>query len=234
MRLILASDSGSFGGKYTRALPVGPNGFHASQSEEAQPVPKVVTWGRMLLSNSYRENCGLVNSWRLKSCLLLPQFEGILGCLLCNICQHQIIALKNCFSLFNRKYLQIFAYVPLCQWLQKIDIVTSYLFQASGFEIIFCTIIFQAGPVVESILRSFPDYIKVKDLPHDDITYKVNHLHFLSLRCSLIAYLNAVVFRWRLNFAVTVPCFAYFISSDWPGHVALREGHPRQKVKTIQ
>lgn len=119
MRLILASDSGSFGGKYTRALPVGPNGFHASQSEEAQPVPKVVTWGRMLLSNSYPENCGLVNSWRLKSCLLLPHFEGILGCLLCNICQHQIIALKNCFSLFNRKYLQIFAYVPLCQWLQK-------------------------------------------------------------------------------------------------------------------
>lgn len=78
---------------------------------------------------------------------------------------------------------------------KKLAIVACYLFQASGFEIIFCTIIFQAGPVVESILRSFPDYIKVKDLPHDDITYKVNHLHFLSLRCSLIAYLNAVVFR---------------------------------------
>ncbi|XP_020627821.1 bifunctional lysine-specific demethylase and histidyl-hydroxylase NO66-like isoform X2 [Orbicella faveolata] len=32
----------------------------------------------------------------------------------------------------------------------------------------------EAGPVVESILRSFPDYIKVKDLPHDDITYKID------------------------------------------------------------
>ena len=58
----------------------------------------------------------------------------------------------------------------------------------------FAFFIFQAGPVVESILRSFPEYIKVKDLPHDDITYKVNHFHLLSLRFSLIAYYNAFVF----------------------------------------
>jgi len=32
----------------------------------------------------------------------------------------------------------------------------------------------EAGPVVESILRSFPDYIKVKDLPHEDTTYKID------------------------------------------------------------
>ncbi|KAL9952077.1 hypothetical protein ACROYT_G039281 [Oculina patagonica] len=32
----------------------------------------------------------------------------------------------------------------------------------------------EAGPVVESILRSFPEYIKVKDLPHEDTTYKID------------------------------------------------------------
>ena len=57
---------------------------------------------------------------------------------------------------------------------------------------------FQAGPVVESILRSFPDYIKVKDLPHEDTTYKVNNLHLFSLRFSLITYLNELVFRLTL------------------------------------
>lgn len=63
---------------------------------------------------------------------------------------------------------------------------------------------------MESILRSFPEYIKVKDLPHEDITYKVNHFPFLSLRFSLLACYNVVFFRWRSNFIVTVPCFAYF------------------------
>ncbi|XP_029211683.2 ribosomal oxygenase 1-like [Acropora millepora] len=32
----------------------------------------------------------------------------------------------------------------------------------------------EAGPMVEIILASFPEYIKVSDLPHDDINYKVD------------------------------------------------------------
>lgn len=62
---------------------------------------------------------------------------------------------------------------------------------------------------MECILRRFPEYIKVKDLPHDDMTYKVNHFHFLSLRFSLVACYNVFIFSWRSNFIVTVPCFAY-------------------------
>lgn len=34
--------------------------------------------------------------------------------------------------------------------------------------------------MIETILRTFPDYIKVKDLPHDDTAYKVNHFHLFS------------------------------------------------------
>ncbi|XP_068731298.1 ribosomal oxygenase 1-like [Montipora capricornis] len=32
----------------------------------------------------------------------------------------------------------------------------------------------EAGPLVEAILHSFPEYIKVRDLPHDDIDFKVD------------------------------------------------------------
>ena len=59
--------------------------------------------------------------------------------------------------------------------------ILGHLFQGSGFSIVFCIFLSQAGPVVESILRSFPDYIKVKDLPHEDSTYKVNYLFIFSI-----------------------------------------------------
>lgn len=64
---------------------------------------------------------------------------------------------------------------------------------------------------MESILRSFPEYIKVKDLPNDDITYKVNHFHILSLRFSLIAYYNAFVFWLNVTYYTL---FCLFLQID--------------------
>ena len=31
----------------------------------------------------------------------------------------------------------------------------------------------QAGPSIEHILKSFPSYVKVEDLPHEDLNFKV-------------------------------------------------------------
>jgi len=37
------------------------------------------------------------------------------------------------------------------------------------------SLFFQAGPVIETLLSSFPEYMKVKDLPHDDRDFKVSY-----------------------------------------------------------
>ncbi|XP_015758221.1 PREDICTED: bifunctional lysine-specific demethylase and histidyl-hydroxylase NO66-like [Acropora digitifera] len=44
----------------------------------------------------------------------------------------------------------------------------------------------EAGPMVEIILASFPEYIKVSDLPHDDINYKVRFLFVFLLVCIVV------------------------------------------------
>ena len=62
------------------------------------------------------------------------------------------------------------------------------LYLAISIIIIICSFVthfaFQAGPIIESILQRYPDYIAVKDLPHDDTNFKVN-LKFSPLPCSL-------------------------------------------------
>ena len=40
--------------------------------------------------------------------------------------------------------------------------------------------------MVEIILASFPEYIKVSDLPHDDINYKVSFLFVFFLVCIVV------------------------------------------------
>ena len=40
--------------------------------------------------------------------------------------------------------------------------------------------------MVEIILASFPEYIKVSDLPHDDISYKVSFLFVFILVCIVV------------------------------------------------
>ena len=70
------------------------------------------------------------------------------------------------------------------------------LYLAISIIIIICSFVthfaFQAGPIIESILQSYPDYIAVKDLPHDDTNYKVN-LKFSPLFLA--------VYIWTFQFA---------------------------------
>ena len=68
----------------------------------------------------------------------------------------------------------------------------------SEAELCFIAFFLQAGPVIETILSSFPEYLRVKDLPHDDMNYKVYRFWlFVLCRCVFVCLLAVHFFiRW--------------------------------------
>lgn len=72
--------------------------------------------------------------------------------------------------------------------------------------------------MIETILTTFPDYIKVKDLPHDDTAYKVNHFHLFSavfsysvLKCGCFQFQSESFFYCHY----TLFCLFYFFRLTW-------------------
>ena len=67
--------------------------------------------------------------------------------------------------------------------------------------------------MVEIILANFPEYIKVSDLPHDDINYKVSFLcALLCLGCHRDSLLKQLTNnkltrkKWRTIYRSTICC----------------------------